>query len=53
MLRGKIDRLGNVNVDAIDQQKDLEERNEFLTSPKQESVGTIDHPDQQGEPGEV
>ncbi|MHC4554798.1 MAG: coiled-coil domain-containing protein, partial [Planctomycetota bacterium] len=30
-LRGKIDRLGNVNVDAIDQQKDLEERNEFLT----------------------
>ena len=32
MLRGKIDRLGNVNVDAIDQQKDLEERNEFLTS---------------------
>ena len=31
MLRGKIDRLGNVNVDAIDQQKDLEERNEFLT----------------------
>jgi chromosome segregation protein len=32
MLRGKIDRLGNVNVDAIDQQKDLEERNEFLTN---------------------
>ncbi|MHC5088863.1 MAG: chromosome segregation protein SMC, partial [Planctomycetota bacterium] len=26
------DRLGNVNVDAIDQQKDLEERNEFLTN---------------------
>ncbi|MEN8126552.1 MAG: chromosome segregation protein SMC [Planctomycetota bacterium] len=31
-LRGKIDRLGNVNVDAIDQQKGLEERNDFLTS---------------------
>ena len=31
-LRVKIDRLGNVNVDAIDQQKGLEERNEFLTT---------------------
>jgi chromosome segregation protein len=31
-LRGKIDRLGNVNVDAIDQQTGLEERNEFLTT---------------------
>ncbi|MCI0499740.1 MAG: chromosome segregation protein SMC [Planctomycetales bacterium] len=31
-LRGKIERLGNVNVDAIDQQKDLEDRNEFLTA---------------------
>lgn len=31
-LRGKIERLGNVNVDAIDQQQDLEERNEFLTT---------------------
>jgi chromosome segregation protein len=31
-LRGKIERLGNVNVDAIDQQKDLEDRNEFLTT---------------------
>lgn len=31
-LRGKIERLGNVNVDAIDQQQSLEERNEFLTS---------------------
>jgi chromosome segregation protein len=30
-LRGKIERLGNVNVDAIDEQKTLEERNEFLT----------------------
>ncbi len=32
MLRGKIERLGNVNVDAIDQQKDLEERYDFLAS---------------------
>ena len=31
-LRGKIERLGNVNVDAIDQLKDLEERHEFLAS---------------------
>ncbi|MHC5083908.1 MAG: chromosome segregation protein SMC, partial [Planctomycetota bacterium] len=31
-LRGKIERLGNVNVDAIDQQKDLEDRYEFLAS---------------------
>lgn len=31
-LRGKIERLGNVNVDAIDQQQDLEERNTFLTN---------------------
>lgn len=35
-LRDKIDRLGNVNVDAIDQQKDLEERNEFLTDQVQD-----------------
>ncbi len=31
-LRQKIDRLGNVNVDAINEQEALEERNEFLTS---------------------
>ncbi|PKL47534.1 MAG: chromosome segregation protein SMC [Planctomycetes bacterium HGW-Planctomycetes-1] len=31
-LRGKIERLGNVNVDAIEQQEELEKRNEFLTS---------------------
>jgi len=31
-LRGKIERLGNVNVDAIDQQSDLEERHEFLAT---------------------
>ena len=31
-LRGKIERLGNVNVDAIAEQEDLEKRNEFLSS---------------------
>ncbi|MGB8225716.1 MAG: hypothetical protein WCE45_02445, partial [Sedimentisphaerales bacterium] len=31
-LRGKIERLGNVNVDAIEQQDELEKRNDFLTS---------------------
>ena len=31
-LRSKIERLGNVNVDAIDQQTDLEERYEFLAA---------------------
>ena len=30
-LRAKIERLGNVNIDAINEQADLEERNEFLT----------------------
>jgi chromosome segregation protein len=35
-LRGKIERLGNVNVDAIDQQHDLEERSEFLTTQVQD-----------------
>jgi len=35
-LRGKIERLGNVNVDAIDQQQDLEERSEFLTAQVQD-----------------
>jgi chromosome segregation protein len=30
-LKGKIERLGNVNVEAIEQQDELEERNEFLT----------------------
>jgi chromosome segregation protein len=30
-LRSKIDRLGNVNLDAIDEQENLEERNQFLT----------------------
>ncbi|MEN6309249.1 MAG: chromosome segregation protein SMC, partial [Anaerohalosphaeraceae bacterium] len=31
-LRGKIERLGNVNVDAIEQQQQLEERYTFLAS---------------------
>jgi chromosome segregation protein len=31
-LRTKIERLGNVNVDAIEQQDELEKRNEFLTT---------------------
>jgi len=31
-LRGKIKRLGNVNVDAIAEQEDLEKRNDFLSS---------------------
>ncbi len=29
-LRGKIDRLGNVNLDAISEQEELEKRQEFL-----------------------
>jgi chromosome segregation protein len=31
-LRGKIERLGNVNVDAIAEQEELEKRHEFLSS---------------------
>ncbi|MFQ5429100.1 MAG: chromosome segregation protein SMC [Phycisphaerae bacterium] len=31
-LRGKIDRLGSVNLDAIREQQELEDRLEFLTS---------------------
>jgi len=31
-LRGKIDRLGNVNVDAIKEQDELEQRYEFLAT---------------------
>jgi len=31
-LRGKIERLGNVNVDAIDEQANLEERHDFLAN---------------------
>jgi len=35
-LRGKIERLGNVNVDAIDEQEALESRHEFLTNQVQD-----------------
>jgi chromosome segregation protein len=31
-LRGKIERLGNVNLDAITEQEDLEKRHDFLTT---------------------
>jgi len=31
-LRGKIERLGNVNLDAIGEQENLEQRHEFLSS---------------------
>ena len=31
-LRGKINRLGNVNIDAIEEQESLEKRNEFLST---------------------
>jgi chromosome segregation protein len=30
-LRGKIERLGNVNIDAIDEQETLEKRHDFLS----------------------
>ncbi|MBN2212005.1 MAG: chromosome segregation protein SMC [Sedimentisphaerales bacterium] len=30
-LRGKIDRLGNINLDAITEQEELEKRSEYLT----------------------
>ena len=35
-LRGKIERLGNVNVDAIEEQESLETRHEFLSSQVQD-----------------
>ncbi|UCG59873.1 MAG: chromosome segregation protein SMC [Phycisphaerales bacterium] len=31
-LRGKIERLGNVNLDAIDEQESLEQRHDFLST---------------------
>jgi len=31
-LRGKIERLGNVNIDSIDEQESLEKRHNFLSS---------------------
>jgi chromosome segregation protein len=35
-LRGKIERLGNVNVDAISEQDNLEKRHEFLSTQVQD-----------------
>ena len=35
-LRGKIERLGNVNVDAIDEQESLEKRHDFLSEQVQD-----------------
>jgi len=35
-LRGRIERLGNVNVDAIDEQEALENRHEFLSTQVQD-----------------
>jgi chromosome segregation protein len=35
-LRGKIERLGNVNVDAIDEQETLEQRHSFLSNQVQD-----------------
>ena len=35
-LRGKIERLGNVNLDAICEQEELEQRKEFLTGQLQD-----------------
>lgn len=35
-LRGKIERLGNVNLDAIDEQASLEERHTFLANQVQD-----------------
>ncbi len=51
-LKGKIDRLGNVNLDAIDEQAELEERDTFLTTQRddlcnseQQIIGLITHLD--------
>jgi chromosome segregation protein len=35
-LRGKIERLGNVNIDAIDEQETLEQRHDFLSEQVQD-----------------
>ena len=36
VLKGKIERLGNVNVDAIDEQEALEQRHDFLSTQVQD-----------------
>ncbi len=42
-LRQKIERLGNVNVDAIEQQDELEKRNEFLTTQIEDLNNSKNH----------
>ena len=37
-LRGKIDRLGNVNLDAIDELEELDQRHQFLASQRDDLV---------------
>ena len=39
-LRGKIERLGNVNLDAIDEQQELVERQEFLSGQLSDITGS-------------
>ena len=39
-LRGKIERLGNVNVDAIDEQEELEQRYEFLAAQVEDLISS-------------
>ncbi|HUW82118.1 MAG TPA: chromosome segregation protein SMC [Phycisphaerae bacterium] len=39
-LRGRIERLGNVNLDAIDQQAELEQRTSFLTEQRDDLEGS-------------
>ena len=39
-LRGKIERLGNVNLDAIDEQQELQERQEFLSGQLADVAGS-------------
>jgi len=41
-LRGKIDRLGNINLGAIEEQKELEERHEFLRSQAEDLARSRD-----------
>ena len=41
LLRAKVDRLGAVNMMAIDQFDELEERHEFLTTQRQDLIDSI------------
>jgi len=41
-LQGKIDRLGSVNLDAIDEQEDLQRRVTFLRQQEEDLVGARD-----------